>query len=52
MLAFWGGMSVLRWFGVLSSMNQYSKVFVIWFLMRIVVIGKLKMSFKVVWHMV
>ena len=40
----------IKWFlgvlGVLSSMSQYSKVFVIWFLTRFVMIRKFKMSFK------
>ena len=35
-------------FGVLSSMNQYSKVLVIWFLMLFVLIRNFLMSFEVV----
>ena len=39
---------VFEWFGVLSSINQHSKVLVIWFLMLFVVIRNVLMSFKVV----
>ena len=42
---FWGGL----W--VLSSMGQYRKVLVIWFLMRFEVMKKVKSEFNVILHM-